>query len=148
MDALRKKHEAKIKTLEDRLRKAEMVADRKQADADARKREAMISAGETVIGVLLDGRAPERIGSCEQIGRAVRRDECTEAEENARALEMNSGAKDEFEKESAAITAFWENVVKERERFGETRRPIRSSRSSCILTLAITLMRPGRLIAG
>lgn len=118
VDALRKKYEAKIETLEDRLRKAEMAADRKQADADARKREAMISAGETVIGVLL-GRKSTRSGSAaaskyrqsSSAGMSAR-----EAEENARALEDDlRELKDEFEKESAAITALWENAVKERE---------------------------------
>ncbi|HNI41189.1 MAG TPA: type IV secretion system DNA-binding domain-containing protein [Methanoregulaceae archaeon] len=118
VDALRKKYEAKIETVEDRLRKAEMAADRKQADADARKREAMISAGETVIGVLL-GRKSTRSGSAaaskyrqsSSAGMSAR-----EAEENARALEDDlRELKDEFEKESAAITARWENAVKERE---------------------------------
>ncbi|HPH33947.1 MAG TPA: type IV secretion system DNA-binding domain-containing protein [Methanoregulaceae archaeon] len=121
VDALRKKYEAKVETLEDRLRKAEMAADRKQADADARKREAMISAGETVIGVLL-GRKSTRSGSAaaskyrqsSSAGMSAR-----EAEENARALEDDlRELKDEFEKESAAITARWENAVKEREEIG------------------------------
>ncbi|MDD1654370.1 MAG: type IV secretion system DNA-binding domain-containing protein, partial [Methanomicrobiales archaeon] len=62
VEALRKRYEGKIGTLEDRLRKMEMTADRKQADAEARKREVMLSAGESVIGVLL-GRKSTRAGS-------------------------------------------------------------------------------------
>jgi len=116
VDALRKRYEVKIDTLEDRLRKAGMTVERKRADADARKREAMISAGESVIGVLM-GRKSIRSGSAaaskyrqsSSAGMSAR-----EAEENARALEKEiRGLKEEFERETAAITARWENTVKE-----------------------------------
>jgi hypothetical protein len=116
VDALRKRYEGKVDTLEDRLRKAEMAVDRKQADADARKREAMISAGESVIGVLL-GRKSIRSGSAaaskyrqsSSAGMSAR-----EAEENARALEQEiRELREEFEKEAAGITARWEQAVKE-----------------------------------
>ena len=116
VDALRKRYEAKTDTLEERLRKAESTADRKQADAEARKREAMISAGESVIGVLL-GRKSSRSGS----GAASKYRQSSaagtsakEAEENARALADDiQELREEFEKETAAITSRWENAVKE-----------------------------------
>ena len=117
VDALRRKYEAKIETLEERLRKAELTADRKQADAEARKREAMISAGESVIGVLL-GRKSSRSGSAaaskyrqsSSAGTSAR-----EAEENARALADDiQELQEESEKEIAEITSRWENAVKER----------------------------------
>jgi len=65
-----------------------MTVDRKQADAEARKREAMLSAGESVIGVLL-GRKSIRSGSAaaskyrqsSSAGMSAK-----EAEENARVL--------------------------------------------------------------
>jgi hypothetical protein len=116
VDTLRKRYEGKIDTLEDRLRKAEMTADRKQADAESRKREAMLSAGESVIGVLF-GRKSIRSGSTaagkyrqsSSAGMSAR-----EAEDNPRALsEEIRELKEEFEKEASAITARWENAVKE-----------------------------------
>lgn len=116
VDALRKRYEGRIDTLEDRLRKAEMTIDRKQADAEARKREAMLSAGESVLGVLL-GRKSIRSGSTaagkyrqsSAAGMSAK-----EAEENARALSDEIfELKEEFEKEAATITARWENAVKE-----------------------------------
>jgi hypothetical protein len=116
VDALRKKYEAKIETLEERLRKAESTADRKQADAEARKREAMLSAGETVIGVLL-GRKSSRTGSAaaskyRQSSAAGM--SANEAEENARALADDiQELREAFEKEAAGITSRWENAVKE-----------------------------------
>ena len=116
VDALRKRYEAKIETLEDRLRKAELAAERKQADAEARKREAMISAGESVIGVLF-GRKRSRSGSTaaskyRQSSSAVA--SAREAEENARVLADDiQELKDEFEKEAAVITSRWDNAIKE-----------------------------------
>jgi hypothetical protein len=116
VDALRKRYEGRIDTLEDRLRKVEMTIDRKQADAEARKREAMLSAGESVLGVLL-GRKSIRSGSTaaskyrqsSAAGMSAK-----EAEENARVLtDEILELKEEFEKEAAAITARWENAVKE-----------------------------------
>jgi hypothetical protein len=116
VDTLRKRYEGKIDTLEDRLRKAELTVDRKQADAESRKREAMLSAGESVLGVLL-GRKSIRSGSTaaskyrqsSSAGMSAK-----EAEENARALsEEIRELKEEFEKEAAVITARWENAVKE-----------------------------------
>lgn len=116
VEALRKRYEKKVETLEDRLRKAEMTVDRRQADAEARKREAMLSAGESVLGVLL-GRKSVRAGSTaaskyrqsSSAGMSAK-----EAEENARALaEEIRDLKDEFDKEATVITARWENAVKE-----------------------------------
>jgi hypothetical protein len=116
VDVLRKKYEAKIETLEERLRKAELTADRKQADAEARKREAMISAGESVIGVLL-GRKSSRSGSAaasKYRQSSAAGTSAKEAEENARSLADDiQELKEEFEKEAAAITSRWENAVKE-----------------------------------
>jgi hypothetical protein len=118
VETLRKRYDEKVKSLEDRLRKAEMTVDRKQADVEARKREAMLSAGESVLGVLL-GRKSLRAGSTaaskyrqsSSAGMSAK-----EAEENARALaEEIRELKDEFEKEATVITARWENAVKERE---------------------------------
>ncbi len=116
VDTLRKRYERKVEKLEDRLRKAEMTVDRKQADAEARKREAMLSAGESVLGVLI-GRKSIRFGSTaaskyrqsSSAGMSAK-----EAEENAHALaEEIRELKEEFEKEAAVITARWENAVKE-----------------------------------
>ncbi|MDD1655495.1 MAG: hypothetical protein LUO91_07340, partial [Methanomicrobiales archaeon] len=89
-------------------------ADRKQADAEARKREVMLSAGESVIGVLL-GRKSTRAGSTAAskyrqstaAGMSAK-----EAEENARALsEEIQELKAVLEKESGAITERWEKAV-------------------------------------
>jgi len=116
VDALRKRYEGKVKTLEDRLRKAELTVGRKEADAEARKREAMLSAGESVLGALM-GRKSIRSGSTaaskyRQSSSARMR--VKEAEENAQALaDEIRELKAAFEQETAAITARWENAVNE-----------------------------------
>ena len=116
VDALRKRYEGTVDKLEDRLRKAEMTVDRKQADAEARKREAMLSAGESVLGVLL-GRKSIRFGSTaasKYRQSSSARMSAKEAEENAQALaEEIRELKEEFEKEARVITARWESAVKE-----------------------------------
>ncbi|MGC9444599.1 MAG: ATP-binding protein [Candidatus Methanospirareceae archaeon] len=116
VDKLRKRYESKVEKLQDRLRKAELTVDRKEADAEARKREALLSAGESVLGVLL-GRKSVRYGST--AARKYRqsssaRMSAKEAEENAQALaEEIRELKEEFEHEAAEITTRWENAVKE-----------------------------------
>ena len=76
----------------------------------------MLSAGETVIGVLL-GRKSSRTRSAaaskyrqsSSAGASAR-----EAEENARVLADDiQELKDEFEKEAAVITSRWDNAIKE-----------------------------------
>jgi hypothetical protein len=93
-----------------------MTVYRKRADAEARKREAMLSAGESVLGVLL-GRKSIRFGSTAASKHRQSRSagmSAKEAEENAQALaEEIRELKEEFEKEATAITARWENAVKE-----------------------------------
>ena len=115
VDALRKRYAGKIDSLEDRLRKAERTVHRKQADADARKREAMLSAGESVLGVLLGSRSA-RSGSAaagkyrqsSAAGMSAR-----EAEENAHLLsEEISRLSQELERETTAISTRWEGSVR------------------------------------
>jgi hypothetical protein len=116
VDALRKRYEGTVEKLEDRLRKAEMTVDRKQADAEARKREAMLSAGESVLGVLI-GRKSIRFGSTaasKYRQSSSARMSAKEAEENAQALaDEIRELKEEFEKEARVITARWESAAKE-----------------------------------
>ena len=114
VDALRRRYEGKIGTLENRLRKAEMTVQKKQADADARKREAMLSAGESVLGILLGGRG-SRSGSSAagRYRQSTAADmSAREAQEQARLLaEEIAGMKQELERETSAISSRWENSL-------------------------------------
>ena len=114
MDALRKRYAARIGTLEDRLRKAEMTVQKRQADADARKREAMISAGESVLGALLGGRR-SRSGSAAagKYRQSTAADmDARESQERARLLAGEITAlKEELERETSAISSRWENSL-------------------------------------
>jgi len=116
VDDLRKKHEAKVEKLEERLRKAGMKADKKVEDAEARKRETLISAGESVLGALLGRKSSRSVSTAAGKYRQSRSATMTarEAEETVRALEEDiKELKEEFEDEAAEIRARWENAANE-----------------------------------
>ena len=116
VDELRKKHEDKVRKLEERLRKAELKADKKGEDAEARKRETLISAGESVLGALLGRKSTRSVSTAAGKYRQSRSAAMTarEAEEAVHALEEEiRELKEDFEDEAAAIRVRWENAANE-----------------------------------
>ncbi|MEL6617134.1 MAG: hypothetical protein AAFQ43_15440, partial [Bacteroidota bacterium] len=56
-DALRKKYETKLKSLEKRMRSAEQTIDREQAQATQRKTDTLVRVGTTLLGAFLGRRS-------------------------------------------------------------------------------------------
>ncbi|WP_455368038.1 hypothetical protein [[Eubacterium] cellulosolvens] len=57
VDKIEKRYEKSLQTLKNRLFQAQAIMEKKQYEAEARKREVMVSAGETVLGMFLGRRS-------------------------------------------------------------------------------------------
>lgn len=62
VDQVSKRYEKQIERIEDRLRRAEATLAQKEAEVEARKRETLVSVGESVVGMFL-GRRSTRVAS-------------------------------------------------------------------------------------
>ncbi len=62
VDKITRRYQKKIQRLKDRLESAELALAKKEATADARKRETLISVGESILGMFL-GRRSTRVAS-------------------------------------------------------------------------------------
>lgn len=127
VDKLNERYEARLRTLQNRLGRAQATVARKQADAEARKREVMVSVGESVLGMFL-GRRSMRSAST-ALSKYHRRTSAErsaqEAEQSVEALQQEiEKLEKELQDESAAITARWDEALKA---FEEV--PVRPSRS-------------------
>jgi len=121
VDNLNQRYDTRLRMLQDRLRRAQSTVAMKQADAEARKREVMVSAGESVLGLFLGRRsmrsASTTLSKYRQKASAEMR--AQEAAESAEALQKDiDELQGELQKETAAITARWDDAT---ERFEEVR---------------------------
>lgn len=71
LEALKKKYDSKINTLEERRRRAQQEIDRQNAMANQRKMEAAVSAGTAILGALF-GRKSISATSISRVGTAVK----------------------------------------------------------------------------
>ncbi len=115
VDNLHDHYETRLQTLQDRLRRAQSTAAMKQADAEARKREVVVSAGESVLGMFLGRRsirsASTAMSKYRQKAAAEMR--AQEAAESAEALQKDiDQLQNELEQETTAITARWDDATK------------------------------------
>jgi hypothetical protein len=127
VDSLNQRYETRLRTLQDRLRRAQSTVAMKQADAEARKREVVVSAGESVLGMFLGRRsirsASTTLSKYRQKTAAEMR--AQEAAESAEALQKDiDQTQGELQQETAAITARWDDATKA---FEEV--PVRPNRS-------------------
>jgi hypothetical protein len=115
VDRLTRRYEVRLGTLRERLRRAESIMAEKKADAEARKREVMVTVGESVLGVFLGRRstraASTALSKYRQSSSAKMRYEM--AEENAKALqeEINELEK-ELQKEASRISTHWDETIR------------------------------------
>jgi hypothetical protein len=127
VDKLNERYETRLRTLQDRLRRAQATVAMKQADAEARKREVMVSVGESVLGVFLGRRsirsASTAMSKYRQKSAAEMR--AQEAEESVEALQKDvEQLQSELQQETVAITGRWDDATKT---FDEV--PLRPSRN-------------------
>jgi hypothetical protein len=139
VDRLRKKYERKLDRLETKLSREERELDEDKAKYAGRKREELLAAGETVIGLLgLFGRR-RRTG----LSTAARRRRMTSSakadikeseEEIARLMEDIEEMREEMQEEAEAISARWDAVLDDIETFSV--KPRRSDVRVRLVTLA------------
>ena len=131
VEKLRKKYEAKFRRLEDRLAREEAELSEDQAEYDARKREELLSAGETVIGMLgILGRrrsstAISRAATKRRLTSSAQADIKESQEQIARLEKEIEDMRREMELEAAAIGDKWASVANELETY-----PIRAARGA------------------
>jgi hypothetical protein len=127
VELLNKRYEVRLRTLQERLRRAQAVLERKQADAEARKREVMVSVGESVLGAFL-GRRSTRVASTalsKYRQSTAAKMGVEEAEQNAEALQQEiSKLQQELQDQAAAITKRWGDALKAFEKV-----PVRPNRN-------------------
>lgn len=112
VDKLRVRYESRIGTLEDRLRRAEAALTKKEAEARARKQDALLSAGETVFN-LFSGRRRSVSAAVNKVTRSATGKQAVEAAgEQVDAVQADLEAlQAELKAQTAAITADWEKSL-------------------------------------
>jgi hypothetical protein len=139
VDDLQRRYETRLRTLQDRLRRAQSTASMKQADAEARKREVMVSAGESVLGMFLGRRSMRSASTAMSKYRqkAAAEMRAKEAAESAETLQKDIGQlQSELEQGTGAITARWDDATKAFEEVSV--RPNRSDIEVSLVGLAWT----------
>ncbi len=137
VDELNKRYEKRLQSLEDRLRRTQAILSRREADAEARKREVMVSVGESVLGMFLGRRSTRSASTAMSKYRqsTSAKMSAKEAEENAKALQGEiDQLEQELKQESDAISSRWEEALKRLEEIQV--RPSRSDVEVDIFALA------------
>jgi hypothetical protein len=129
VENLRSKYRKKLDRLETRLAREEQELAEDQAEYEARKREELLSAGETVVGMLgIFGRRTSRGLSTAATKRRLTtkaRADITESEEEINRLEADiEDMREEMEEEAEAIAEKWADALEEVESY--TVKPRRS----------------------
>ncbi len=136
VEKLRKKYEQELDRLETKLAREQREMDEDQAEYEARKREELITAGETVVGLLGIGR---RRRSTTGLSRAARKRRLTatakadiaESEaEIARLEEDIEEMRQSLEEEAKAITEKWAATLEKIETY-----PVKPRRSDVLVEL-------------
>ena len=114
VDKISDKYEAKLDRLKERLRRAESKLARKQADAEARKREALVSVGESVVGMFLGRRSMRAASTALSKHRqtTMKKLEVEEAEETVEVLHQDiKDMEAELKEETEAVRERWEGAL-------------------------------------
>jgi len=114
VDELNRRYETRLRTLQDRLRRAQATATMRQADVEAHKREVMVSVGESVVGMFLGRRsfrgASTALSKYRQKSSAEM--QAQEAEENVAALQKDiAQVESELQQETTDITTRWDGSL-------------------------------------
>jgi hypothetical protein len=145
VDKLNQSYETRLRTLQDRLRRAQTAVAMKQADAEARKREVVVSAGESVLGMFLGRRsmrsASTALSKYRQKTAAEMR--AQEAADSVETLQKDiDQLEGELRQETTAITARWDDATKA---FDEV--PVRPARSDIEVETAALAWAPNWQLA-
>jgi hypothetical protein len=116
VDEVSERYEKRLETLTDRLRRAEATLAAKEADVAARKRETVVSVGESVVGMFL-GRRSTR-GASRALSKhrqaTLAKIKLEEAEANVEALQQDiQELEAELQEQVAAIRDRWEEALVE-----------------------------------
>ncbi len=114
VDKLEDRHATKLRTLEDRLRRAKTALERKAAASRARKQDALLSAGETVLS-LFAGRRRSVSAAANKFSRtSTAKADVDAAEEQVAVLQEDiKELTAELKEETDAITARWEEAQRD-----------------------------------
>jgi hypothetical protein len=125
VDKIEDRYEKQLTRLGERLRRAQAMLDKREAEASARKRETLVSIGESVVGMFLGRRSTRTASSSLRRMRmsSSAKMRAEEAEENVEALQAEVQAMNEkLAQEVAEITAKWDQAALEFEEVAVTPR--------------------------
>ncbi len=113
VDKIEDRHERRLNRLRDRLRRSEITLEKREQTASSRKRETLVSVGETVLGMFLGSRSRRAASSAlskyrmsSTAGKAAE-----EAEQTVKALKGEiEELSAELSEEVAAVEALWEQA--------------------------------------
>ncbi len=139
VDKLRDKYEGKLDRLQTRLAREEQELAEDRAEYEARKREELVSAGETVVGMLgiFGSRTSRGLSTAARKRRLTTkaRADITESEEEIKRLEADiEEMRKDMEQDTEAISDKWEGVLDETESYAV--KPRRSDIDVEMVTLA------------
>lgn len=116
VDKVNQRYQKRLQTLQERLRRAEATIATKRTDAEARKRETLVSVGESVVGMFL-GRRSTRAASTalsKHRQRSLAQIRVEEAEDALEALQQEiKELEQELQDQVSAIRERWEEVLNE-----------------------------------
>lgn len=118
VDDIEDRYEKRLARLGERLRRAQAMLEVREAEASARKRETLVSIGESVVGMFLGRRSSRTASSSLRRMRmsSSAKIRAEEAEENVEALQAEVQAmNEEVAEEVAEITAKWDQAALELE---------------------------------
>ena len=116
VDKINQRYEKRLQTLGDRLRRAEASLGKKRADAEARKRETLVSVGESVVGMFLGRRSTRAASTALSKHRltSLTKMQVEEAEETLEALQHETKElEQELQEQVTAIKERWEETLSE-----------------------------------
>ncbi len=120
VDKLTAKYEREQDRLETKLRREERGLAEDQVDYDARKREELVSAGESILGFFMGRRSSRALSSASRKRRMTTsaKQDILESQQQIEELKEDiAELKEELEAESAEITARWAETLDEIEQF-------------------------------
>ncbi|MEK6802685.1 MAG: ATP-binding protein [Nitrospirota bacterium] len=141
-EALRKKYSPKIAALQDRIRRAEQMVERQQAESRSSQLQAAISVGATILGAFLGrktisaGNIGKATTAIRGAGRAMKESkDVSQAEDNVSALQQQLAALEaEFKAEADALAAATDPLTEKLETL--SLKPTKSNISIKLVALA------------
>ncbi|MBU0703871.1 MAG: DUF87 domain-containing protein [Chloroflexi bacterium] len=125
VDKISERYEKRLEQFRDRLRRAEATLARKETDAEARKRETLVSVGESVVGMFL-GRRSTRVASTalsKHRQTTMAKIKLEEAEDTIEALQQEvKELQEELQEQVTAVRERWEKALLELEEVAVTPR--------------------------